>query len=449
MPGRHTLAFVGLLAAVGIPYASSNSQAIVANLSQMVAGTSHDPTAKPPTTAVPAVAKGTPAQPVAWPSWGKKSSSSDDSSSSDSENSYSKSRNSGSENSYSNSRGSSSQGSYSGSGSSGYDYSSGNSGSGNYSGSKSSGGNKSGSYNSGSYNSGSNYSGSGSSYGSNSGSDYSSSRSSSDDDYSGSSSSSSGSDNNQYKSSGSNYSSGSGSDYSSKSSSGYGSGYSSSGNSSSGYGSSSNSYGTSSNSYGSRSNYGSGDSSNSSSSYWGSSGNYSSSSDRDSYSRNNRRRSPLDDSDFGAPKPGDPPKYAPRELTEVLRFSVTPEWIFQHWPRVSTGLSQIDLHGYRVPLVTGTSEQDLAGSLTYYFDKNQQLERILFKGTTGDPHKLVMLLTTYYGFTRQKSNDPGLHLYQVKRSSKTISELRIKPSKVVRADSPRSRYQIDLAIARR
>ncbi len=44
----------------------------------------------------------------------------------------------------------------------------------------------------------------------------------------------------------------------------------------------------------------------------------------------------------------------------VFSFEVTPEWILARWPSVSTGLAQLQLEGYRVPLVTGTGQEDVA-----------------------------------------------------------------------------------------
>jgi hypothetical protein len=137
-----------------------------------------------------------------------------------------------------------------------------------------------------------------------------------------------------------------------------------------------------------------------------------------------------------------------QDLSEVLRLDVTSGWIMQRWPRVTSGLAELDLQGYRVPLVTGTREDDLAGSLTYYFDREHRLERITFRGTTGDPRKLVSLMTSKYQFLRQPTNDPGLVLYQVKWNGKPRSELRIRPARVVRADAPYSRYDVDLALRR-
>ncbi|HTU24396.1 MAG TPA: DUF6690 family protein [Pirellulales bacterium] len=135
-------------------------------------------------------------------------------------------------------------------------------------------------------------------------------------------------------------------------------------------------------------------------------------------------------------------------LEEVLRFDVTPTWISQRWPRVSTGLSELDLQGYRVALVTGTGDSDLAGSLTYYFDKKKQTERIIFHGTSGDPSRLVALCTKRYELKQQKTEDPSLTLFRRTWFGNTKSELRIRPAGVMRSDVPQARYEIELALRR-
>ena len=136
------------------------------------------------------------------------------------------------------------------------------------------------------------------------------------------------------------------------------------------------------------------------------------------------------------------------DLGEIFRFDVTTPWILGRWPRVTTRLADLDLQGYRVPLVTGTREDDLAGSLTYYFDKKQQAERITFRGTTGDARKLVRLLATRHGFVRQAHGDAGLYLYQVKWNGKAWSELHVRPKQVVSAASPYSRFEVALNMRR-
>lgn len=111
------------------------------------------------------------------------------------------------------------------------------------------------------------------------------------------------------------------------------------------------------------------------------------------------------------PGPTEPPErfYQPvTQFDEVIRFDVYPEWVKTRWNRVSSTPGEFDLQGMRVPLVTGNQTYDLSGSLTYYFDSNRQIQRILFQGWTGDPNQLVRFLSSEYGFKQQTGNHPGL-----------------------------------------
>jgi len=146
-----------------------------------------------------------------------------------------------------------------------------------------------------------------------------------------------------------------------------------------------------------------------------------------------------------------PPVEGPevRSLAEVFRFDISPAWVLARWPQVPTGLAQLQYQGYRVPLVTGTAPDDLAGSLTYYFNAQQQVERIVFRGTTGDARKLVALLMQRYRLVRRLTNDPGIFLYEsIQPDGKTKSLLTIRPADVVRADDPNHRFQVDLTLQR-
>lgn len=136
------------------------------------------------------------------------------------------------------------------------------------------------------------------------------------------------------------------------------------------------------------------------------------------------------------------------DFPEIFRWDVTTSWILSRWPRVSAGLSEVERQGYRVPLVTGTSTDDLAGSLTYYFSARQRLERITFLGTTGDSRRLIALLATKFGFVREPDDDPSLFLYRVREGRKVTSELRIKPAHIVRSDAPYRRFEVALLIQR-
>ncbi|MHC4180978.1 MAG: DUF6690 family protein [Planctomycetota bacterium] len=147
-----------------------------------------------------------------------------------------------------------------------------------------------------------------------------------------------------------------------------------------------------------------------------------------------------------APLEGPPTK----DLGEVLRFEgVTTGWVLRRWPRVSTGLAELPLQGYRVPLVTGTEETDLAGSLTYYFNAQQRVQRISFRGTTGDPRELVRFLTTRYKFARRLTNDPGLYVYEVAHAGgRPVSVLKLQSAPVVKSSEPNRRFEVELVIER-
>jgi hypothetical protein len=153
-----------------------------------------------------------------------------------------------------------------------------------------------------------------------------------------------------------------------------------------------------------------------------------------------------------APAPPDtssPDSIPVQGLAEVLRFDVTTGWVMMRWPRVSTGLAQLQLQGYRVPLVTGTAEDDLAGALTFYFNPRQEVQRITFQGTTGNPRKLVQLLTGRYSFARRLTNDPSSFVYEVPGPDKKAkSMLWVRPAPVVKSDDTYRRFQVALILER-
>ncbi len=138
----------------------------------------------------------------------------------------------------------------------------------------------------------------------------------------------------------------------------------------------------------------------------------------------------------------------PARLDEILRFDITPEAVVSRWPRVSTGLADLELMGYRVPLVTGAGQADLAGSLTYYFDQHRQLRRIMFKGTTGDLAALRMVLSRF-GMVHRPTNDPALMVFEARSPSGQTSGLaRIRTAPVIQSTDPLRRYEVHLVVDR-
>jgi len=136
-----------------------------------------------------------------------------------------------------------------------------------------------------------------------------------------------------------------------------------------------------------------------------------------------------------------------RSLAEVFRFDVTKEWVYRNWARKSTGLADPELFGIRVPLVTGTGMSDLAGSLTYYFNSQGQVQHISFIGRTADTTKFVHFITSTYKLQRVEA-PAGEQLYQKQRSGLVQSELRTQPDAVLWSTSPHGSFQVELALER-
>ena len=134
------------------------------------------------------------------------------------------------------------------------------------------------------------------------------------------------------------------------------------------------------------------------------------------------------------------------DIPEAFRFDVSPEWVTARWPRVTTVLAETDLQGLRVPLVTGSRQDDLAGSLTYYFDKQHQVQRIAFQGTTGDERRLVAFAMHVYGLKAVPTLGAGL--YMTKAGGKPLNTLRLTWPPVVSTAQPASRCEIVLEFNR-
>jgi hypothetical protein len=132
------------------------------------------------------------------------------------------------------------------------------------------------------------------------------------------------------------------------------------------------------------------------------------------------------------------------QLVDVLRFDVTPRWVIDQWGRVSTVHAEENLEGLRVPLVTGINPDDIAGSLTYYFDAQHRVRRIRLHGVTGDERTLVAIGTKHFGLRAEPSLGAGTYINRWNATPMNV--LRIMHAPVVRADALNSRLIVDLEL---
>jgi hypothetical protein len=132
---------------------------------------------------------------------------------------------------------------------------------------------------------------------------------------------------------------------------------------------------------------------------------------------------------------------------QALRFNVTKEWVYRSWDRKSTGPTDVGLYAVRVPLVSGTQASSLAGSLTYFFNTQNGVEHISFRGRTGDPARLVQFLIQNYQM-QPVAAPTGEQRYQVADSGGVHSELVVRPESIVSRARPFGSYVVELELAR-
>lgn len=131
---------------------------------------------------------------------------------------------------------------------------------------------------------------------------------------------------------------------------------------------------------------------------------------------------------------------------QALRFDVTKEWVYRSFDRKSAGPTDLGLFAVRVPLVSGTQSSSLAGSLTYYFNIQNQVEHISFRGRTADPSQLVRYVMQRYQF-EPISAHPGEQVYRVADRGGVRSELRTRLEPIAAGASPQAAHSVELELA--
>ncbi|TWU56679.1 hypothetical protein Poly51_25960 [Rubripirellula tenax] len=132
------------------------------------------------------------------------------------------------------------------------------------------------------------------------------------------------------------------------------------------------------------------------------------------------------------------------DLREVIRFDISPDWVLSRFSRVSTVLADLRLEGLRVPIVTGTRADDLAGTLTYYFDQQGKLQRATFHGFTGDPGRLVQTMISHYGLKAEPALEAGV--YTKRWNGMPVHFVRLTHAPVVYSDAVHQKYTVFLEL---
>ncbi|MCO8121381.1 hypothetical protein NHH03_06500 [Stieleria sp. TO1_6] len=133
-----------------------------------------------------------------------------------------------------------------------------------------------------------------------------------------------------------------------------------------------------------------------------------------------------------------------QDLRAVMRFDINPAWVIANFSRVSTVLADMSLKGLRVPIVTGTRADDLAGTLTYYFDNADKLQRLTIHGFTGDAQRFERAMTTHYGLEREASLEAGA--YTKRWNGRPTHFMRLTHAPVVYSDAVHHKYTVFLEL---
>lgn len=133
-------------------------------------------------------------------------------------------------------------------------------------------------------------------------------------------------------------------------------------------------------------------------------------------------------------------------LEEAFRFDHRPQWVASRWPQVTTVAGDPQSLGMRVAYVSGTAPDDVAGSLTYYFDRHHQLQRITFNGWTADPKRLLATTATAYGL-KSLPTTAAAH-FAAGDPQKPTSEVLVRFLPVLVAQPQRQRYEVKVDLCR-
>lgn len=133
-------------------------------------------------------------------------------------------------------------------------------------------------------------------------------------------------------------------------------------------------------------------------------------------------------------------------LEDALRMNISSVWVTTHWPRVTTVVGATDEMGLRVAYSSGTQPTDIAGSLTYYFDQQHQLQRITFAGMTGDESRVITHLMNTFGLRPQPTIAAGL--YQAPAGTGKVSQAQVNHLPVVRTAATNARAELAIELIR-
>jgi hypothetical protein len=158
---------------------------------------------------------------------------------------------------------------------------------------------------------------------------------------------------------------------------------------------------------------------------------------------------------FGTPSPttpvgrqrSEPSSPAPQEsqatpgpatidLRAWLRWDLPRGYLLWQHPNAAIVPTERNLIGYRIPFTTGFQPQDLTGTLTYYYDAKEQLQRMELSAASGNPWPMTQWLLPQFHLQPIISLDPNVRLATLKSRDKTQSLMAVATGKAPSGSPP-------------
>ena len=136
--------------------------------------------------------------------------------------------------------------------------------------------------------------------------------------------------------------------------------------------------------------------------------------------------------------------YQIRDLRDVMRFDIGPDWVIDRFSRVSTVLADMNLKGLRVPIVTGIKADDIAGTMTFYFDRSDRLQRLTLHGFTGNTKRFSETMVANYGLKKEPALEAGA--YTKRWNGHPVHFMRLTHAPVVYSDAVHQKYTVFLEL---
>jgi hypothetical protein len=123
-------------------------------------------------------------------------------------------------------------------------------------------------------------------------------------------------------------------------------------------------------------------------------------------------------------------------LRAWLRWDLPRGFLIWQHPNAAIVPTERNLLGYRIPFTTGLQPQDLTGTLTYYFDSKDQLQRMELSAASGNPWPMTQWLLPQFRLQPIPSTRPNVRLAILKNHDKPQSLLAVAYGNASSASTP-------------